>query len=385
MEPETKECEYCCNQILIKARKCMFCQEWQDEVPDGEEKPRDQSSKSFSERHPDAIKPFQAYWATFSRLHYTANVFIVCTLIFFIIQILWLALGEEEIYLVSFALFCIQMMFSWAGLVWVYKLIDTHYNEFLKLIPNVSKKAEHEIFLKHQKIFRNRNMIICGALSGVVAAAGDYYLGTPFVTQEARIIFAVFEFANMFFAGAGAYSLFWFAAFISSLSENSKIKALIISKSNVANTIGDVHLKTAILVLMPLSLGIVAKVVGDWSWYSEHMAWYGFFSLIIIVYIFWPIDNIHRLLVKEKEMELDKIGKKLKKAHSDFHIRASERNLARLRSLQELENILESKNTWPFDLKSLSAVFVSIIFPIFLMIADKWSLFEKMTTWLQSL
>ena len=49
-------------------------------------------------------------------------------------------------------------------------------------------------------------------------------------------------------------------------------------------------------------------------------------------------------------------------------------NFRKLNELRDLEGSISSQNTWPFDTKSLSAIFAAIIAPILLMIFDKfWS------------
>ena len=371
---ETKECQYCCSEIPAKAEKCKYCHEWQDEKEPAVHIPLKDEFPGFKERFTGARRPFQMSMVNKIPLNYFVSILIVAMLIFGAVQVTWYWLGEERIYLVSFLVYTIQMITSWAGLIWAYNLIGSNYPSFVQ-ISSLPREEAEGLFLKaHNLMFNRPFAIVAGLLTGAVASVGEYILGTPFSSEKARIVFAVFEFINMFFAGAAIYTILMFAFFLSRISTNPNKQALGLDKNNGVLGIGHLHLRTSALAIFPLFLGVIARLFGNWPWLPLHYVWYGGFAVIIIIYFFWPLSNIHQMMEEYKEDQLLIIQKKIQRVVSDMSLNQSARNFTRLNEYKAIEKSISSQNTWPFDTKSISAAFFAVIFPVVLMIIEKvWS------------
>jgi len=135
--------------------------------------------------------------------------------------------------------------------------------------------------------------------------------------------------------------------------------------------VGRLHLKTILLAITPYILGIGARMIGDWEWHLGNYLWFGGFGLIIILYIYWPLFNIHLIMDDDKENQLDKIRAQLKVASFEATSHPSSLNLNRFFELTQLENSLKDKPTWPFDTKNIIGVFLAVIFPLIMMIIDR--------------
>ncbi|MBN1184155.1 MAG: hypothetical protein JXB49_17825 [Bacteroidales bacterium] len=370
---EKKKCQFCLSDIPKDARKCLHCLEWQEEQHAILPSPVMQNSYlNFLIRFPNAKKAFQLSLVEKIPFHYGVSILIIGVICFVLMQLSWYNYNEDGIYLVSFLLFTLQMIISWAGLIWVYRMISKNYIYFIKLSSLDQASSEQNFIKHHDRIFHKWYSLLFGILVGLIAAAGDYIVGTPFKTEEAKLIFAGFEFLNMFFAGAAIYSMLMFALFIHQISSYTVDKAISLDKNNTINNIGSIHLRTSILAIVPLFFGVIAKLFGSWSWDTLIIIWYVSFSIAIIIYIYWPMMNIHRLMKGDLESQLRLIQNKIQKTLIEINHNPSSINFSRLNEYRALEKSISGENTWPFDTKSLAAAFFAIIFPIILIIIDKF-------------
>ncbi len=372
---KTVECKYCLSEIPEKALKCKYCLEFQNKVEisnSPEEKPK---TNRLIVDYSKLKVPFQLKMVKTKHLPYPAVIFVIGVLMFAIIQFLWYRLDEDKIYLLSFLSFTIQMIISWACLIWIYNVINVNYDYFVKISSYKKEEAEAKFYDFNKRIFNNKKAILIGVFVGLFASVGDYIIGTPFKSIEAKFIFAGFEFINMFFAGAAVYSMMIFAYFLHHLTVSPKQTIMTINQKRSIGKIGSIHLKTSVLAIFPFLLGVVAKLFGDWSWEFLVIMWYLVFAIAIIVYIYWPMWNVHNYMDFDMENQLSIVQEKIRSKLSEIKIDPSSSNFAKLNELRALESSISGQNTWPFSTKSLSAVFAALIAPIILMLIDKfWSI-----------
>lgn len=368
-----KTCQYCQSEIPQLAQKCKYCLEWQEEEVSVSSSPH--PDISFESKFPHAKKPFQFKIVERIPLNYAVSAFIIGAIIFGIVQLTWYKLDEDKIYLWSYLAFSLQLIISWAGLIWVYKLINDHYSSFVNISSSTRNEAEVRFIKFHSLVFHNGYAALTGVGLGLIASIGDYLVGTPFKSFEAKMVFAVFEFINMFISGAAIYSIVMFAYFLHITSKDPNKEILRLDKNNGVSNIGNVHLKSALLAIVPLFLGVIAKLFGSWSWDFLIILWYGSFAVIIIIYIYWPMLNIHRMMREDVESQVSIIQKKIQTILVEINSNPSSRNLYKLNELRKLEKSVSDQNTWPFDSKNISAIFFAIILPIILMAIDRiWSI-----------
>ncbi|MBE0676951.1 MAG: hypothetical protein IH591_20010 [Bacteroidales bacterium] len=370
----TKICPYCLSDIPEKAMKCKYCQEWQ-EVEDATVKlPLREEFQPFTERYPEANVPFQLKLVRWLPVNYVVGVLILTVLLFGAIQVYWYYIEEDRIFLLTFLTYSIQMLVSWAGLIWAYTLINRNYSSFIQisLLPQTDSEA---IYLKyHNLMFNKRLAVLAGIVTGTTASLGEYVLGTPFLTDQAKIVFAVFEFINMFFAGAAIYTVLIFSIFLFIISKMPNKLAVGMDKNNGVLNIGHVHIRTSVLAIVPLFLGVVARLFGKWAWEPLHILWYSAFALIIILYFFWPLNNIHKIMSDYRDEQLHVIHKKIQNILFEISRNPDSSNFSKLNEYKMIENTISNQNTWPFDTKSISFATIAVIFPVVLMIVEKlWS------------
>lgn len=368
---ETKECQYCYSPIPAKAEKCRYCLEWQDKQETLDQEPAPRESRDLFIKLATPGKPFQLKLVEKIPLHYIVSIIIFAAVIFAAIQLSWYKLNEERIYLLSYLSFTVQLVVTWSGLIWAYSLINKNYSLFIKISSRSSEEAEQNFIKYHRLMFNNKFAIASGILIGTVASLGDFIVGAPFASQAAKLIFAVFEFINMFFAGAAIYTIFILAYYLSRISINPYSETFQLDKHKGIIDVGQLHLKTSILAIVPLFLGVIAKSFGDWRWEPIIILWYAGFAVAIIFYIYWPMYKIHNVLLEKKRHQEDLLQKREQKILSEITRNPSSRNFIKLNEVRELVKSISNQSTWPFDTKSISAAFVAIFFPVVLMIIDK--------------
>ena len=382
MSVSVKACKYCFSEIPVKATKCRVCLEWQSTRRTEHEIYEEQylTKEEFTKKFGALTRPFQYRLVNWLGLPYYISVFLIATAIFIVIQIIWLLYGEDNIYLISFVAYALQMMVSWGSVIWIYKAINKNNNFFLqvsRMYDNLSAKKRMKKSVRDYKkfntiIFNPKGGIICGIIVGLVSAFGEIYIGLPFKTDIAIVAFALMAFVNMFFGGAVLFSMFQFGKFIFKISKKyGKHKFMTLEEKRATNKIGKLHLRSAILAIVPLSFGIIAKIYGDWVINSEVIWFYIFFAGLIITYIFWPMENIHQLLKKDREVQIIAIQMKIRKKLDEINFNLSSTNFSKISELRELEKRTSRQRTWPFDTQGLWIVFVAVIFPIILMLINQ--------------
>ena len=205
---------------------------------------------------------------------------------------------------------------------------------------------------------------------GAIAVIGDLILVTPFESKTMEIVYFVYLFFFIFWSGAAIYSVIKYSIFIYELG---KLPINIENKydDNIGiYELGKIHLKISMLAIVPLFFGVIARTIGQWDWGILTILFFLFFALIIILFIFWPLNNIHNLMQEDKNFQLNRTHKQLNKLMKVIHHDPSSPVMKRYFELKELEKIIQNKQTWPFDAKNLAGVFIAIIMPIILLILD---------------
>lgn len=366
----TKECKFCLSEIPEAARKCRFCLEW---VKPGQPAYMDEytTSNSFSSRLSDLKKPLQLWLVHKIPIYNISAIIAICLLIFGVLQFSWYRLDEEVIYLYSFFLYTLQMIIAWYCVIWMYNLLHKNHHYFITIATISNAEAESKFTAFHKRIFRYRYSIIFGVIVGLSAAIGDHSIGTPFNTDPAKWMFGVFEFINMFFGGAAVYSMYSYSMFIYKISKIYTNEVMSLEQKLATKKIGAMHLKTSILAVCPLALGISAKIIGNWTINELVIIFYSVFALAIIIYIYWPMVNIHHMMKRDVDVQILAIQKKIRQKLNEIESNPSSSNFVKINELRKLEMATTRQNTWPFDPKSLWAIFLAVIFPIILMFLNK--------------
>lgn len=368
---ETKECFYCKSHINSAALKCKYCLEFVHHV--GDEKLEDSVEEvngTDSKYDPDFII-LQESLSKITPASKYVNILIVSSLLFGILQYIWTTLNEDSIHVIAFLIFALQGLVLWGGVVWFKENFAKYFPVFQNLTIDHNDDTKNIFDQYFNSMFNVKKALFIGLIVGVVASVGDYVMGTPFKTEGGRIAFGIYEFFISFWSGAAVTTIFYFSSFIRKMGSMDLDEHLMYDNKEGVASIGKLHLKTLLLAIVPYVLGITYRIVGNWEWYVGNYLWFGAFAIVIILYVYWPLQNIHQRMANDKERQLMKISSQLKSTLAKVTDNPSSLNLNRYFELTQLENSIKGNPTWPFDIKNIVGVFFAVIFPIVIVILEK--------------
>ncbi|HMM60500.1 MAG TPA: hypothetical protein PKC25_10280, partial [Candidatus Rifleibacterium sp.] len=89
----------------------------------------------------------------------------------------------------------------------------------------------------------------------------------------------------------------------------------------------------------------------------------------ILFYLFWPIYNIHRAMIREKDRKLNRISHELNELLSGKGL--DHDKIHKLRNLMEIRTHLHEINTWPFDMNKVIGLLSAVIIPMASILIDR--------------
>ncbi|MDD3148717.1 MAG: hypothetical protein PHD82_15590, partial [Candidatus Riflebacteria bacterium] len=311
------KCRFCRSEVPQGALKCRFCREWLKEGSHeasagqaGEESQSGQVSCNHAELPPVSFQsrlaarfPVVSYW-----------IFYLCLsmLLYFAISIFWTFGDEERIFLLSFFLNAMQMFFSAAGIVWFERLLDRFRREIPVITGWTAERSEEYYLEARKRIFSSTLPAAIGLTICAIAVTGDKYLiGTPFKTGGGELAYLIYEFCFLFWSASAIVYFIKFALFIREFGDLD-LRILIIQEENSGiRLLGKFILQTTLFAVIPYVCSIVARHIGGWNFGSLLALWFGLFGVAILFYLFWPIYNIHRAMIREKDRKLNLISGEL--------------------------------------------------------------------------
>lgn len=371
---ESGKCLYCLSEIPVGAVKCCHCQEWLDgraeAAIEGEDRivvPRDHDARP-SELPPASFQSRLA--ATIPQIGYWTFYFALSMLFYIAIALHWTFGPEDRIFLVSFMFNAMQMFFSAAGMVWFEKLLDRFRAE-IPVITGWSVERSEEYYLKNrERVFSNGLPLTVGLIICTIAVIGDsQVIGMPFSTDAGRIAYLVFEFGFLFWSASAIVYFIKFAMFIREFGD-LELRILIIQEEESGiRMLGKFILQTTLFAVIPYICSITARHIGGWNFSSLLSVWFALFGISILFYLFWPIYNIHRAMIREKDRKLNLVSYELNSLLS--RPRLEKENIHKVRNLLEIRNYLHEINTWPFDMNKVVGLLSAVIIPMASILVDR--------------
>jgi hypothetical protein len=144
-------------------------------------------------------------------------------------------------------------------------------------------------------------------------------------------------------------------------------------------------------------LGIIGKVCLSFTWpllvigiilassffFHEEATYFIVNTLVLVVYIisitfvfFFPLSSVHKIMKKSKEEWLDKISLRIRSVLNKIEEGLEENRDNPLRSFNELDllrkhyEVVESMPVWPYDFKTISRFFSTILIPIIMFVIE---------------
>jgi len=369
-------CRFCRSEIPFSALKCRHCREWLGDRNESQSSVLSQRAgndtgsgdttlahlppASFQSRLAAQVN-FVGYWMFY---------LILSMILYFSISIYWTFGEEDRIFLVSFFLNAMQMFFSSAGLVWFEKLLDRFRNE-IPVITGWSREESESYYLAaRERIFSSPLPIAIGLTICTIAVFGDrYIIGTPFESSGGELAYLAYEFCFLFWSASAIVYFIKLAMFIREFGDLD-LRILIIQEENSGiRLLGKFILQTTLFAVIPYVCSIVARHIGGWNFGSLLAVWFGMFGVAILFYLFWPIYNIHRAMIREKDRKLNLISHELNELLSGRSL--DHDKIHKLRNLMEIRTHLHDINTWPFDMNKVIGLLSAVIIPMASILVDR--------------
>lgn len=369
-------CRFCRSEVPPGAVKCRFCLEWLGDSKDGQSVAQDDAGAPGSvvaQNNKAELPPasFQARLAArFSTVSYWVFYFSISMLLYFAIAIFWTFGDEDRIFLISFFLNAMQMFFSSAGMVWFERLLDRFRCE-IPVITGWAKDRSEEYYLAaRRRIFSSNLPIAFGLTICTIAVFGDkFIIGTPFQSSGGELAYLIYEFCFLFWSASAIVFFIKFATFIREFGDLD-LRILIIQEENSGiRLLGKFILQTTLFAVIPYICSIMARHIGGWNFGSLLALWFGLFGVAILFYLFWPIYNIHRAMIREKDRKLNLISHELNELLSGQ--RLDHDRIHKLRNLMEIRTHLHEINTWPFDMNKVIGLLSAVIIPMASILVDR--------------
>lgn len=369
-------CRFCRSEIPLSALKCRHCREWLGDRNENQSPvPADRGGNGSATCDTTAAKlppaSFQSRLAAkVSFVGHWMFYFTLSMLLYFSISLYWTFGEEDRIFLVSFFLNAMQMFFSSAGIVWFEKLLDRFRNEIPVITGWTREKSEDYYLAARERIFASPLPIAIGLTICTIAVFGDrYIIGTPFASAGGELAYLTYEFCFLFWSASAIVYFIKFAMFIREFGDLD-LRILIIQEENSGiRLLGKFILQTTLFAVIPYVCSIVARHIGGWNFGSLLAVWFGMFGVAILFYLFWPIYNIHRAMIREKDRKLNLISHELNELLSGRSL--DHDKIHKLRNLMEIRTHLHDINTWPFDMNKVIGLLSAVIIPMASILIDR--------------
>jgi len=367
------QCCFCFCGVPRGALKCHHCREWLD----GRSDRICEDSVDFvktAKASEIAVLPPASFQhkiaALFPRVNYWVFYLACSIMLYAAISLHWSFSSEDRIFLVSFFLNAMQMFFSAAGMVWFEKLLDRFRVE-IPVITGWSREIAEQYYLDARKdIFAPGWPVFIGLLVCTVAVIGDYFIiGVPFQTHAGTMAYLVYEFCFLFWSASAIVYFIKFAMFIREFGNNDLRILIIQEEESGVRMLGKFILRTTLFAIIPYVCSITARHIGGWNFGSLLVVWFSMFGVSILFYLFWPIYNIHKAMIREKDRKLNLISGELNSLLGNA--RLERENIQKIRNLLEIRGHLEQTNTWPFDMNKAVGILSALVIPLASILIDR--------------
>ncbi|MDN5278275.1 MAG: hypothetical protein PWR01_2240 [Clostridiales bacterium] len=365
-------CPYCLNSINRGAQKCHHCREWLTQIKVEAAFVFEEEKKENPGESKNVFYSFQGRLASkFSSINYWFFYLAVSIVLFAAIATYWTYSEEDRVYLISFFLYAIQMFCSSAGVVWFEKLLERFKTELPGITGWTRERCESYYNEARAFIFADRHSFITAAIVCIAAVLGDKYLiGSPFRQELSANVFLVYEVMYLFWTACLCAVFFKFALFVRQLGD-LELHILLIQEENAGiRLLGKLLLRTALFVVIPYFLGIFARQIGGWNFNLALIGWFACFGVAILFYMFYPIYNIHRAMIREKDRKLSLVAVELNHFLSGNSI--ARENIHNIKNLIEIRDHLHDINTWPFDMNNLVGLLSALVIPMASILIDRF-------------
>ena len=94
------------------------------------------------------------------------------------------------------------------------------------------------------------------------------------------------------------------------------------------------------------------------------------FGIFFMLYFIIPQWNVHKTLIKLKQKRLRKLVKQVDSTFDKVAQNPTRENIQQLRSLFEVQQVVNGKSPWSFGITELLVLLGSVIVPLIILIID---------------
>ncbi len=258
------------------------------------------------------------------------------------------------------------------AVVYFEMLVDEVADVFPHLV--MRKREEVKDLLKkwYQQTFWSLHDMIAGVLLGVLLVV--VWLVSPPISLPStpgKVYIYVASFLVGFLGGSMLWAMFRIATLMLSLGKEVEIKPSVFDSST-----GPLRAMSA--VLWKVSFTAIAIYVSIILWLilcadSRRVLTMTVaitFGIFFMLYFIIPQWNVHKTLIKLKQKRLRKLVKQVDSTFDKVAQNPTRENIQQLRSLFEVQQVVNGKSPWSFGITELLVLLGSVIVPLIILIID---------------
>lgn len=261
------------------------------------------------------------------------------------------------------------------AVVYFEMLVDDVADHFPYLVTQEREKVRELLNDWYQRTFWSFKDMIAGALLGIIFVL--VWLFDPpdpsvLDSMTGKVYVYAASFLVGFLGGSMLWAMFRIAALMLSLgSKDVEIKPSVFDG-------GTSPLRAVSAVLWKVSFTAIAIYVSIILWLILcansrgiiTMSLVVAFGIIFILYFIIPQWNIHRTLLHLKRKRLRELIKQVDKTFDKVAENPTRVNIQQLRSLFEVQQVVNGKSPWSFGISELLVLLGSVIVPLLILIID---------------
>ncbi len=260
------------------------------------------------------------------------------------------------------------------AVVYFEMLVDEVADHFPHLVMGKREEVEKLLREWYKQTFWSLKDMIAGALMGVLLVVVWWFdppVPLVLASTPGKVYIYVASFLVGFLGGSMLWAMFRIATLMLWLGKKVEIRPSVFDSSTSP-------LRAVSAVLWKVSFTAIAIYVSIILWLILCANRRGVltmsvaitFGIIFILYFIIPQWNIHKTLLKLKRDRLNKLVKQVDSAFDQVAQNPTRENIQQLRSLFEVQQVVNGKSPWSFGITELLVLLGSVIVPLLILIID---------------
>jgi hypothetical protein len=260
------------------------------------------------------------------------------------------------------------------AVVYFEMLVDEVADTFPHLVMRKREEVKELLNDWYQQTFWSLNDMIAGTLLGIIFVV-VWWLDPPvpriLSSTDGKVYIYATSFLVGFLGGSMLWAMFRIATLMLWLGKKIEIRPSVFDSSTSP-------LRAVSAVLWKVSFTAIAIYVSIILWLILCANRRGVltmsltitFGIIFMLYFIIPQWNVHKTLLKLKQKRLMKLIKQVDSTFDKVAQNPTRVNIQQLRSLFEVQQVVNGKSPWSFGISELLVLLGSVIVPLLILIID---------------